>query len=95
MRFLFPVMLGIGAAAVAQPAAFAQPGQRAALIAGSQCPETTKYLTGRSGAWRGDHVRPRKLTELPRAEAFAAVYRLDERGCMVPVLYRDVRAARR
>ncbi len=32
-----------------------------------------------------------KLNELPPAEAFAAVLRQDERGCMVPVKYRDTR----
>jgi hypothetical protein len=90
MRFLFPVALAIGAAAFALPAAADSPGQRTALIAGSGCPDSTRHFAGR-GASRGAAVRPRKLTELPRAEAFAAVYRLDERGCMVPVLYRDAR----
>jgi hypothetical protein len=81
-------------AAIAQPATAGPPGQRTSLIAGSQCPESSKHFAGRGGAWRGDPIRPRQLTELPRAEAFAAVYRLDEHGCMVPVMYRDVRAAR-
>lgn len=35
-------------------------------------------------------MKPQKLTELPPADAYAAVYRHDERGCMVPVMYRDV-----
>jgi hypothetical protein len=91
MRFLFPVALAIGAAAFALPAAADSPGQRTALIAGSGCPDSTRHFAGRGGPLRSEPVRPRKLTELPWAEAFAAVYRLDERGCMVPVLYRDAR----
>jgi transposase len=39
----------------------------------------------------GKALKPRKLTELPPAENYAAVLRRDERGCMVLVRYRDVR----
>ena len=41
--------------------------------------------------WREVPMKPRKLTELPPAETYAAIYHLDERGCMVPIKYRDVR----
>lgn len=39
----------------------------------------------------GKPPKPQKLGELPPAEAFAAVLRKDERGCIVPVKYRGVR----
>jgi hypothetical protein len=45
----------------------------------------------KGGIWRYDPAVPKKLTQLPPAESYAAVYRLDERGCMVPLRYRDVR----
>lgn len=39
----------------------------------------------------GKPPKLQKLAELPPAENFAAVLRRDERGCMVPVKFRDVR----
>ena len=39
----------------------------------------------------GKPPKLKKLTELPPAESYAAVLRRDERGCMVPVKFRDVR----
>ena len=34
----------------------------------------------------------RKLTDLPPADAYAAVYRRGPDGCMIPVMYRDRQA---
>lgn len=92
MRLLLPVALAISAAAQSQPAAAPiSPGQRQSPVAGSDCPKATPYLTHRGGKWQDQPVQPRKLGELPPADSFAAVVRTDERGCLVPVKYRDVR----
>ena len=91
MRLLFPVAVAFSAAALAQPAtAPAPPGQRQSPVAGSDCPDADRYFAHRGGKWQDKPVVPRKLNELPPAETFAAVLRRDERGCMVPVKYRDV-----
>ena len=42
---------------------------------GAQCRRTTSYLAGKSGAYRGKPLTPRKLTELPPATTYMAVYR--------------------
>ena len=89
MRFLFPLAMAL--AVLAQAAS----GQRPALVDPVKCPNSTSHMAGKGGKWRGDPLKPRKLAELPPAETYAAVVRQDERGCPVPVLYRDVRAARR
>ena len=92
MHFLFPLMTGIGAAVWAQAATVpAPPGQRHGFVPANDCPAATSHFARKGGIWGGDPVQPRKLTELPPADTYAAVYRLDERGCMVPVKYRDVR----
>jgi hypothetical protein len=92
MRLLFPVAIAFSATALAQPAAApVAPGQRPSPIAGSECPDADRYLAHRGGKWQDKPVRPQKLGDLPPAEAFAAVLRRDERGCMVLVKYRDVR----
>jgi hypothetical protein len=92
MRLLFPVAVAISATSLAQPAtAPVSPGQRHSPVAGSDCPDADRFLARRGGKWQDKPVRPQKLAELPPAETFAAVLRHDERGCMVPVMYRDVR----
>jgi hypothetical protein len=58
---------------------------------GADCSSATSQFAREGGAWVQRPVKPQKLSELPPADAFAAVYRLDERGCMVPVKFRDVR----
>jgi hypothetical protein len=69
-------------------------GQGAALT--DKCAKATSHLAGEPAILRGDPGKPKKLTELPDAQTFAAVYRL-ENGCAVPVLYgtfREVRPSR-
>ena len=83
MRLLFPVLV-LGMAASASAAA--KPA-----LTGPDCPEATNHMASKGGAWRGTPAKPRKLTELPPADAYATVLRRDERGCMVLVKYRDVR----
>jgi hypothetical protein len=92
MRLLFPVAIAFSATALAQPAAApVTPGQRPSPIAGSECSDAGRYPAHRGGKWQDRPVRPQKLGDLPPAEAFAAVLRRDERGCMLAVKYRDVR----
>lgn len=55
------------------------------LIDVSRCPDNPTAHLARPGA----PVAPRKLVDLPAGQTFAAVYRRDERGCMVPVLYSE------
>ena len=51
------------------------------LSSRSDCPKIATYQTARPG----EPLRPRKLSELPQANAFAAVYR-EIGGCEVPML---------
>jgi hypothetical protein len=37
----------------------------------------------------GDPLKPRKLGELPPAEGYQAVLRIDEKGCLDPLLVKD------
>jgi hypothetical protein len=60
----------------------------------AKCPRTTSYLAGKSSAWRGEPMGPRKLTELPDATAFMAVYR-HVGGCEAPLTMVDYRSSRR
>ena len=86
MHLLFPFMvMAASSAAAGNPAS----GQTA-LMQGD-CPNAASHLARKGGVWRNEPIMPQKLTELPPAETFAAVYRRDERGCIVPVKYRDIR----
>ena len=40
-----------------------------------QCPRTTAYVADQTGTYRGQPLTPRKLTELPPAITYMAVYR--------------------
>jgi len=86
MRLLFPVAIMLTFTAAALPAK-APPLQKA----GADCPAATSQWVREGRGWQSQPTKPKKLGELPPADAYAAVYRLDERGCMVPVKFRDVR----
>ena len=49
----------------------------------ADCPRTTSYLAGKVGRYRGQPLSPKKLTELPPATAYMAVYR-QIGGCEAP-----------
>ena len=91
MRLLFPVTAILTAVASQALAAPASTNRKSSLEQAGECRDASKQFARKGGIWRYDPVKPKKLVELPPAEAYAAVYRLDERGCMVPVKYRDVR----
>ena len=55
----------------------------AALQPAPNCPRPTGYHAVR----QGERLQPRKLNQLPDANAYAAVYRRI-RGCEVPVVVR-------
>ena len=57
------------------------------------CRRPTREYAREGGAYRGRPARPKRLTELPPAETYAAVYRLVD-GCEIPLLYREVRSFR-
>ena len=52
------------------------PQQKAAIERQkAECPHTTSYLAEQSGLYQGQPLTPRKLTELPPATTYMAVYR--------------------
>ena len=61
---------------------------------GAQCRRTTSYLAGKSGAYRGKPLTPRKLTELPPARGYMAVVR-EIGGCDAPLTMVEYRTAPR
>jgi len=80
---LFAVVLALAAS----PHVVTPPNRPAAsLLAQDKCANGTSHLA----VQRSDPAKPQKLTELPDAQTYAAVYRVVG-GCAVPVLYRDVR----
>ena len=87
MRSLFLaaslLTLAPASAASAAPRPAGQPGIN------RSCPNDPAIRWGRSH----DGVEYRKLTDLPPAEAYAAVYRRGPDGCMIPVLFRERNAA--
>lgn len=89
MRFLFTVAMIIAAGASAQPAIVTP--SSANQLQKADCPSPSSQFAREGSLWRKGPVAPQKLAELPPADTFAAVYHLDERGCMVPVKYLDVR----
>jgi hypothetical protein len=80
---LLPVAIALAAVAPALPAK-APPLQKP----GADCPGASSQWVRQGRSWE---MKPHKLGELPPADAYAAVYRLDDRGCMVPVKFREVR----
>ena len=60
----------------------------------ANCPRTTSYLADKTGLYRGKPLAPRKLTELPPATAYMAVYR-HIGDCEVPLTMVDYRNPRR
>lgn len=95
MRLLFPVVLAIASTASARPAADLVRSPTPGNFQAADCPSVTSRFAGRGSAWRRDPLKPQKLTELPPADTYAAVYRRDERGCIVPVMYPGTRARQR
>jgi hypothetical protein len=58
------------------------------------CARTTSYLADGKGLYRGTPLTPRKLTELPPASGYMAVYRQVD-GCDAPLTMVEYRQGRR
>ena len=58
------------------------------------CPRTTSYFADKVGVYRSQPLRPKKLTELPPATAYMAVFR-HVGGCEAPLTMADYRNPRR
>jgi hypothetical protein len=59
----------------------------------ASCPQTTSYFAGTGSAYQGDRIAPKKLTELPPAVGYMAVYRTMD-GCEVPMTVVEYRNRR-
>jgi hypothetical protein len=83
----------IAAAALAAPAAAAAPEPApAGSPAAQRCVHTGRYVA-RDNAYRGGKLAPRKLTELPPATGYMAVYR-HIGGCEAPLTMVEYRNSR-
>jgi hypothetical protein len=69
-----PLLAAAALAAASLPSAHPQPTS-------SNCPSTTSHFAGDHGKW----VEPQKLTELPDANFYSAVYRRVD-GCEEPII---------
>src|SRR4051794_18077082 len=67
---------------------------KAAADLARQCPHTTSYVADQVGLYRGQRLTPKKLTELPRAIGYMAVYR-QIGGCEAPMTMVEYRNPRR
>jgi hypothetical protein len=75
------------------PAMAASPAPQAGKTPDANCPRTTSYLADKSGIYQGKPLAPRKLTELPPAIAYMAVYR-HIGPCEAPLTMADYRNPR-
>ena len=97
MRLLLPVLalpLIVPAASFAQPAASSahSPQNIAKVRAATECRKPTSYNANGGSAWRGGPITPKKLTELPPATAYKAVYRIVN-GCEEPLTVAEYQRA--
>ena len=93
MPLLFAVLLASLASPSAHVVVAPSAGMPNILGTEKKCANASSHLVRRGAVLRSDPAKPQKLTELPDAETYATVYRL-ESGCAVPVLYRDTREVR-
>ena len=89
---LAALLISLPVAAIAAPPL--QSPQSPDARAASKCPRTTSYLADKSGLYRGRPLAPRKLTELPPATTYMAVYR-HIGDCEAPLTMAEYRNPRR
>ena len=58
------------------------------------CPRTTSHYAGKGSMYRGAPLTPKKLTDLPPAVGYMAVFRT-VKGCEVPMTIVEYRTGRR
>jgi hypothetical protein len=75
---------------ISTPAMAAGPAPPPSKPTAANCPHTTSYLADKSGLYRGQPLIPKKLTELPPATTYMAVYR-HIGGCEAPLTMVDYR----
>ena len=83
----------LAALIISAPAIAADAGQPAKSTS-PNCPQTSSYLAGKSGLHQGKPLTPQKLTELPPATTYMAVYR-HIGGCEAPLTMVEYRNPRR
>ena len=89
------VLMALSALAIAVPALAAGPNSvNVTARSSAHCPRTSSYVAGDSGIYRGQPLTPRKLTELPPAKGYMAVYRRID-GCEYPMTMVEYRNPRR
>ena len=62
------------------------PGTFVAPAKPANCARSEAYVAGAESRYDGKPLAPRKLTELPPANAYVAVLRHDENGCLAPIV---------
>jgi hypothetical protein len=60
----------------------------------ANCPQTTSHVATQKTPYRGGRLQPQKLTELPPATTYMAVYRRIA-GCEEPLTMAEYRNSRR
>ncbi len=89
------VSLFVTALAISVPALAAGPAPVFGTGQAANCPRTTSHLADQAGVYRrGEPLVPRKLTELPPATAYMAVYRVID-GCEAPLTMVEYRGVKR
>ena len=104
MRFLLLTAAALlpqasAAAPADSPAPAAEPAtipalERSDALAQPKCRKPASHNAEVGSAWRADPLKPQKLTELPAAQGYMAVYRTIE-GCEVPMTVTEYRTGRR
>lgn len=89
MRFLLLAAIAM----IAAPSA-AEPVKSPTFPTGTKCQRTTSHYATNGSMFRGDRIGPKKLTELPPAIGYMAVYRTVN-GCEVPMTMIEYRSGRR
>jgi hypothetical protein len=84
----------VPAEALAPAATLPRAANPISLPQADNCPRTASHYAGQGSMYRGDPVAPQKLTELPPAVGFMAVYRTVN-GCEVPMTIIEYRTGRR
>jgi hypothetical protein len=91
MRFL--LLAAVAMFAASSGAAPAKPPQAKAPDT-ANCQRTTSHYARDGSIYRGDRIAPKKLTELPPAIGFMAVYRTVN-GCEAPMTMVEYKTGRR
>ncbi|HEX8840483.1 MAG TPA: hypothetical protein VF750_08465 [Sphingomicrobium sp.] len=89
------VLIALFALTIALPAVAAGPNSvKLTARPSPQCPKTSSYVADGAGIYRGHPPRPKKLTELPPAKGYMAVYRRIG-GCEYPMTMVEYRNPQR